>query len=196
MSQFYLIRHGDHDWLKKGIAGRIAGVHLNALGLAQAEALPQRLESVTFAKIITSPLERAIETGAPLARAKGLAPVIAPEINELDFGDWNGQLTEMLHADPRWADWVRHRSVRRMPGGELITEVQARVVGFLERLHLENPHGHYALFSHGDSIRSALCHWMGLPLDLMPRLQVDPASISILSLDERGPMVLGVNLTA
>lgn len=193
MSQFYLIRHGDHDWLKKGIAGRIGGVRLNAFGQAQSRELAQRLADVRFEKIFTSPLERAIETAEPLARAKSIQPIVVPEITELDFGEWNGCLTETLNADPRWAQWNRHRSVLRMPGGELMSEVQARVVGFIERAHLESPHGIFALFSHGDSIRSALCYWLGVPLDLLPRFQIDTASVSILSLDERGPMVLAVN---
>jgi broad specificity phosphatase PhoE len=61
VSDFYLIRHGEHDWLKKGIAGRIPGVSLNARGKAQAKELLHRLEHVNFDVIYSSPLERAME---------------------------------------------------------------------------------------------------------------------------------------
>jgi broad specificity phosphatase PhoE len=72
-------------------------------------------------------------------------------------------------------------------------EVQARVVEFLTRLHKENPNGTFALFSHGDSIRAALCYWLGMPMDLLPRLHVDTASVSILKLDQGGPQIVVVN---
>jgi broad specificity phosphatase PhoE len=192
VSLFYWIRHGEHDWLKKGIAGRIAGVQLNANGRGQAEHLAGRLKGVKFDAIYSSPMERAIETAAPLTKA----PIIATEINELDFGEWNGATFEKLNADPRWAAWNRHRSVVRIPGGELMTEVQARVVGFMTKLHGQNSNGMYALFSHGDAIRAALCYWMGVPLDLLPRLEVDTASISILRLGEDGPKVVALNSVA
>jgi probable phosphoglycerate mutase len=182
--------------LKKGIAGRIAGVHLNARGKQQAEELARRLATVKFDTIFSSPLERAMETAEPTARAKGMEIVVAPEIIELDFGEWNGVTFDKLHRDPRWTAWNRDRSVFRMPGGELMTEVQSRVVSFLERLHTENAAGRFALFSHGDSIRAAICYFLGVPLDLLPRVEVDPSSISILELGERGPRVHAVNRMA
>jgi broad specificity phosphatase PhoE len=193
VSEFYLIRHGDHDWLKKGIAGRIPGVHLNARGKKQAEELAGRLVRVKFDTIFASPLERAMESAEPIARAKGMEIKIAPEILELDFGEWSGATFEKLKGDPRWAEWNRHRSVTRMAGGELMSEVQDRVVAFLARLHAENREGVFALFSHGDVIRAAVCYFLGMPLDLLPRLDVEPASVSIVQLGPGGPRVVAVN---
>jgi probable phosphoglycerate mutase len=193
VSEFYLVRHGDHDWLKKGIAGRIPGVHLNARGKKQAEELSQRLARVKFDGIYSSPLERAMESAEPIARAKGMEIKVAPEILELDFGEWSGATLETIKNDPRWAEWNRHRSVTRMPGGELMNEVQNRVVAFLARLHAENREGIFALFSHGDVIRSAVCYFLGMPLDLLPRLDVEPASVSIVQLGPGGPRVVAVN---
>jgi probable phosphoglycerate mutase len=193
VSEFYLIRHGDHDWLKKGIAGRIPGVHLNARGKKQAEELANRLERVKFDAIYSSPLERAMESAEPTARAKGMEIKVAPEILELDFGEWSGAPFEKLKNDPRWAEWNRHRSVTRMLGGELMSEVQNRAVAFLARLHAENREGVFALFSHGDVIRAAVCYFLGMPLDLLPRLDVEPASVSIVQLEPGGPRVVCVN---
>ncbi|HUS33933.1 MAG TPA: histidine phosphatase family protein [Verrucomicrobiae bacterium] len=196
MSLFYLIRHGEHDWLKKGIAGRIAGVRLNANGKQQAENLATRLAAVNFDAIISSPMERAVETAKPLARAKAMELEIAPEITELDFGEWNGATFDKLNADPRWATWNQYRSITRMPGGELMSEVQGRVVRFLESLHARNANGPFALFSHGDSIRAAICYWTATPLDLLPRFEIDPASISILRIGPEGPRVVALNMMA
>jgi broad specificity phosphatase PhoE len=193
MSLFYLIRHGEHDWLKRGIAGRMGGVPLNAAGRAQAAALTQRLKSTVFDSVFASPMERAVETAQPLAAALGLEMKIAPEITELNFGEWNGRTFEELKADPRWARWNRERTTFRMPGGELMSEVQDRVVRFVTGLHDVNHEGTYALFSHGDAIRAALCYWLGMPMELLPRIDVDTASTSILSLDAGGPRVVCVN---
>jgi broad specificity phosphatase PhoE len=194
MSLFHLVRHGEHDWLKRGIAGRLDRVFLNEEGRKQAEELARRLASVKFDAIFSSPMERAVETAEPLARAQGKELLIAPELTELDFGEWNGKTFQELNADGRWARWNRDRTTIRMPGGELMSEVQNRVVTFLMGLHARNFNGIYAVISHGDSIRSALCYWMGMPMDLLPRLHVDTGSVSILALDERGPQVVGVNL--
>jgi broad specificity phosphatase PhoE len=196
VSDFYLIRHGDHDWLKKGIAGRTPGIHLNAPGQQQAQDIATRFAPVNFDVIFSSPLERTMETAEPLARAKGMKIIVAPEVLELDFGAWNGATFDQLRADPRWAAWNQHRSVVRMPGGELMSEVQARVVGFLERLHRENGKGTFAIFSHGDAIRSAICYWLGMPLDLLPRVELEPASITILRLQADGPRVIALNRMA
>jgi probable phosphoglycerate mutase len=193
VSDFYLIRHGEHDWLKKGIAGRITGVHLNDRGREQAQELVKRLASTQFDAVYSSPLERAVQTAEPFATSRGTQIMLTPEIIELDFGEWNGALFEKLRGDPRWTAWNQHRSVVRMPGGELMTEVQNRAVAFLERLHRENSGGTFALFGHGDVIRATICHWLGTPLDLLPRLDIEPASVSILRLDESGPHVMTLN---
>jgi broad specificity phosphatase PhoE len=193
MSLFYLIRHGEHDWLARGIAGRIPGVHLNDAGRKQAAALADRLKETRFDTIFSSPLERARETAEPIAHAQNKTIVIANEILELDFGEWNGKTTAELNADPRWAKWNRDRATMRMPGGELMAEVQSRVVTFLVDLHAKNPGGTFAIVSHGDSIRAAICCFLGMPLDLLPRLQIDTASCSILKLDDGGAHVLAIN---
>jgi broad specificity phosphatase PhoE len=196
VSDFYLIRHGEHDWLKKGIAGRIPGVSLNALGKQQAQDLARRLAAVKFDVIFSSPLERAMETAEPVARSKGMEIVVTPEIIELDFGEWSGVTFEKLRADPRWAEWNQKRSIVRMPGGELMTEVQTRIVAFIDRVHREKKKGSFALFGHGDVIRAAICYWLGMPLDFIPRVEVEPGSVTILRIDDGGPHMVAVNRVA
>src|SRR5436305_11011237 len=91
MATFFLIRHGANDLLDRAIAGRLPGVHLNAHGRQQAERLAERLAQEPIRRIYSSPLERARETAQPLADRLGLEMRIAPELNEIDFGDWAGQ---------------------------------------------------------------------------------------------------------
>jgi probable phosphoglycerate mutase len=72
-------------------------------------------------------------------------------------------------------------------------EVQARAVAGLQRLHTEHHAGLIAIVSHGDVIRAALNYYLGTPLDLFRRLEVSPASASVLALQDWGPHVLLVN---
>jgi broad specificity phosphatase PhoE len=74
-----------------------------------------------------------------------------------------------------------------------MTDVMARMNAFLSRLHGEAPAANIALFSHGDAIRAALCYYLSAPIDHLPRIEIQPASVSILSLGPTGPMVKGVN---
>jgi probable phosphoglycerate mutase len=71
--------------------------------------------------------------------------------------------------------------------------IQARVVSEMIRLKDLFPGDHIALVSHGDPIRAALCHWLGIPLDFMVRLEVSPGSVSVVMLDQEQPLVHCIN---
>ena len=74
-------------------------------------------------------------------------------------------------------------------------DVQARIVREMECLRRGHPDQHVAIFSHGDVVRSAVAHFSGIPLDLLQRVEISPASISTVALGERGPTILTVNRT-
>jgi broad specificity phosphatase PhoE len=68
-----LVRHAAHDWLGRGIPGRLPGVGLNEEGRSQAQALARHLADAEIDAIYSSPQQRALETVAPLGRGLGLA---------------------------------------------------------------------------------------------------------------------------
>jgi probable phosphoglycerate mutase len=192
---FLLIRHGAHDLLGKRIAGRGPGVHLNEQGRAQVESLAERLEHLPIRAVYSSPLERARETALPLAARLGLPLQVSEEITELDFGDWNGQTFEELRGQPEWNLFNSYRSGTRIPNGELMLEAQARMVAWMGRARERHPDGCVALVGHGDPIKAAVAYSLGVPLDLFQRLEISPASVSVLLLSDWGPQVLCVNHT-
>lgn len=194
MTTFYLIRHGSNDMLPRGLAGRLPGIHLNEQGRTEAERVAERLKDKPIRHIFCSPLERARETAEPLARALNLPVQISEAILEVDFGEWQGADLVTLRADERWARWIKFRSGLPLPRGELMINIQARVVSEMVRLRDQFPGEHLALVSHGDPIRAALCHWLGMPLDYMVRFEVAPGSVSVVALDDEQPRVLGVNV--
>lgn len=190
-----LIRHGHTDWIGRAVAGRQPDVHLNALGQEQALRLCDRLRALPISAIYSSPLERTRETAAPLAAAFGLEVVPCEEAVELDFGRWTGSTMVTLENDPGWRAFNTWRSVTPAPEGELMPDVQARIVRALLRLRAVHPGEAVAVFSHGDVIRAAVAYFAGVPLDLFHRIEIRPASISSLRFYDDGVLILGVNDT-
>lgn len=194
MTTFLLVRHGAHDWLGRGVAGRMPGVVLNAQGQAQAGRLVERLRDRTMAAICSSPVERARQTAAPLAKARGMTVAIDEAFAEIDFGEWTGRTFAELEADnERWRTWCERKSVAAAPGGEAFTAVQRRVLDGLERLRRRHPADTVAVFSHGDVIKAAVASVLGLPLDHVERFEIAPASLSIVEAGEGWSRVKLVN---
>jgi probable phosphoglycerate mutase len=188
-----LIRHAANDYLGRAVAGRLPGVHLNAAGRAQAERLAERLAGHRIDRLYSSPLERAQETAQPLTRRLGLEVQTAPEVTEIDFGEWAGRTLAELADLPLWHRFNTYRSGSRAPGGERMLDVQVRLVTFLQRLHAEAAGQTVAVVSHSDPIKAALCYYLGISLDLAPRLEIEPASVTGLALADHGPRVLYIN---
>jgi broad specificity phosphatase PhoE len=193
VTTLHYVRHGCNDWLGKGIAGRATGVHLNEEGRRDAERAAAYLAKLPIRAVYASPLERAQETAEPIAAKHHLPIHTAPELQELDFGDWNGSSFEELDADPRWKPFNYFRIGNRAPNGELMLEVQARMVLFAERMCRNHPDQDVVLVSHGDPIKSVLCHFLGLSLDMFERLEVAPGSVNTLEIGEWGSKLLKLN---
>jgi probable phosphoglycerate mutase len=197
MTTFVLIRHASCDPVGRSIAGRRPGVHLNDLGKQQADGLADRLSRVAFAGIYSSPLERALETAAPLAVRQRLDVQVAAGFTEIDFGDWTGRTLADLDQLPDWRRFNSFRSGTRIPGGENMADVLARVLHEMDRLCERHPDSGdpVAVVSHGDVLRVLLAHALGVSPDHMQRLELSPASISILQLEYHGPRLLLLNST-
>jgi probable phosphoglycerate mutase len=140
-----------------------------------------------------------------LERARGTADIIAEEtgcpvddvkaLQEIDCGEWTGKPFDELHSDPRWKDWNDARSAARPPGGEMMIEVQARVVSLLEALRRLYEDARLVLVSHSDVIKAAILFHIGLSLDLFSRVEITPGSISTLVIGDWGGKLVSLNET-
>lgn len=195
MTTFLLIRHAAHGAQGVRLVGRMPDAGLSVLGREQADRLARRLERSPIEAVCSSPMERAMATARAIADRRGITPRIEHALDEIDFGTWTGQSFAELASDPVWQAWNGFRSASRPPGGEAMIEVQARAVELIERLRHEHGDGTVALVSHADVIRAVLVHFLGMPLDLILRLEVEPGSVSILSVADWGARLLGLNDT-
>jgi probable phosphoglycerate mutase len=195
VTTFLLVRHAMCDPVGRSLAGRAEGVHLNEVGRAQADRLATRLAGVALDAVYSSPRERALETAEPLARSLGLRPCAVEALDELDFGRWTSRTFRELDGDADWERFNHLRSVARIPGGEQMLEVQARVVAVMETMRRAHPEGRCAIVSHGDVIRGTVAHFAGIPLDLMKRLEIAPASVSVLRVTDVEVEIHGVNFS-
>ena len=187
MTTLFLIRHGQNDFVgKHKLAGWLPGVHLNDVGRAQAQAVADALRPITLQAVYASPLERTMETAAPIAEAQGLAVQSRPGLGELEVGQWEGRSLKSLQRLKMWQRVQLAPSLARFPGGESFAEAQARITAELDSLmHMHSSKkAVIACISHSDMIKLAIAHYLGLPLDLFQRLVVEPGSISVLAIHD------------
>jgi broad specificity phosphatase PhoE len=123
-------------------------------------------------------------------------PVLRSQaLGEVQVGEWAGSSFQELDGQAEWRRFNAMRSVTRPPGGELMLETQARIVTELECLRRRHPEQLLAVVSHADVIKAAIAHFAGAPLDLFHRIEIAPASVSVLGLDENAIRIQRVNDT-
>ncbi|MGC1511753.1 MAG: MSMEG_4193 family putative phosphomutase [Acidimicrobiales bacterium] len=189
-----LVRHGVTPTTGTTLPGRAPGLHLGDEGLAQAQAVADRLADLErIAAVYASPLERTRETAKPIGKAVATRVVIERGLIECDFGDWTGEPLKKLMKLPDWTRVQRHPSGFRFPGGESFTEMQTRITAALAKLAERHRGGVVIAVSHADPIKAAVAHALGTHLDLFQRIVISPCSVTAISLAGHGPTVLTVN---
>lgn len=189
----YLLRHAAHDDVGRYLAGRSAGVHLGPDGQAQAQRLGERMKREQFERLFASPRERAQQTAAAVAAARGgMAVETVEALDEVDFGSWSGCTFDELNKLADWQHWNVLRSMAETPAGETMLDVLSRAVGFVRKI-VSSGDSRIALVSHADVIRAIVGHALGLPIDSWQRFDIAPASITILVTGDWGSKLVTLN---
>jgi broad specificity phosphatase PhoE len=197
-TRIILIRHGETARNAGRLALGRADVPLNDLGLAQADALARRLGSDAFGRIdaiYSSPLQRAVQTAAPLARALGLDVQIEPGLIEMNVGEVEGlPYNEVREQYPEFTRaWFSEELADAvMPGGESLRQVQERAQYALDRIVAAHEGSTVAAVAHNFVILTLLCKTLDLPLAQFRRLRQDLAGFSIIEAGDR-PVVASMN---
>ena len=200
MTLVLLVRHGLTAPTGTVLSGWTPGIPLDDRGRAQAAALAARLGPVPLDAIITSPLERCRQTAETIAAAGEGRPAVQEDdrVGECHYGDWTGRPLKRLAKEPLWRVVQAHPGAARFPGedGESIMDMQHRAVTAImdwnERLGAEAV---YMICSHGDVIKSIIADSLGMHLDMLQRIQVDPCSLTAIRYTPLRPFVLRMNDT-
>ena len=171
------------------------GIDLTDLGREQAATTAARLAQVNIATIYSSPIERTMQTATAIAAHHNLAVQECEGVIEAEYGDWTDcELKDLAKAD-EWKVVQAAPSRARFPGGESITEMQARMVAALNELVATHRNETIVVVSHADPIKSAIAHFTGVHLDLFQRIHVAPASVTVFEFHAYGVMMLKCNDT-
>ena len=170
----YMARHGNTAWTLSGQHTGLTDLPLTADGERNAARLGERLKGMTFAKVFTSPLQRASRTCE--LSGFGARAETDRDLVEWDYGHYEGLTSaEILRQNP---DWQLFRD--GAPGGESPEQVGARADRVVERVR--RVAGDVLLFSSGHFIRVLTARWLALDPGTGGRyFLLNPASLSALS---------------
>ena len=181
----WLVRHGETEWSLSGQHTSRTDLPLTAEGELQAVAIGKLLAARRFDAVLSSPLQRAVNT-AKLA-GFGDRVQMTDALREVDYGEYEGLTTnEIWKRAPGW-ELFRDGS----PDGESPEEVERRVDDLLA--HVEALGSSVLLFGHGHCMRAIGARFLRMPVTFGTHLRFDPSSVSILSHERDGPAIMTWN---
>jgi broad specificity phosphatase PhoE len=180
LADVYLVRHGETEWTLSGRHTGLTNLPLTPGGEEQARRLRSRLTAIPFARIFTSPLQRAVRT-CELCEY-GSASEVDPDLTEWNYGDYEGKKRpEILTNRP---DWIIFRD--GCPNGESPEDVGHRADRVIARLRqLE---GTTLVFSSGHFLRVLIARWLGLAPSSGSYFKLGTATLSVLGYDHNNPL--------
>ena len=185
--ELWLFRHGETEWSLSGAHTGRTDLPLTDAGRQRAAAIGRYLAGRQFALVLTSPMERAMET----CRLAGYGDVaqIDPNLQEWDYGDYEGRKTADIRKErPGWFLWRDG-----VPNGETIEQVVERAEAAIDRAMKAG--GDVALFAHGHILRILTACWLDLRPDDGRLFALSTASVSVLGYEHETRVISRWNLT-
>ncbi len=200
--ELLLLRHGETEWSLSGQHTGRTDIPLLPRGRAQAEALRPLLSSLSFAQVLSSPLQRARDT----AELAGLTHIqLDDDLREWDYGEDEGLKTaQILAKRPGWKFWDQG-----CPGGETPADVGKRCDRVLDRIRSSTgsagsagvpaggtagPATLVAIVAHGHLLRVLIARWLGMAPGAGRYWVLTPASLSRLGYEHAQPVIISLNL--
>lgn len=179
----YVVRHGETAWSLSGQHTGLTDLPLTERGERNARRLGERLSGLTFARVLTSPLQRAART-CELA-GFGSSAEIDRDLLEWNYGKYEGRTSDDIHAER--PDWQLFRD--GCPGGETPSLIGARADRVVSRVRAVQ--GNVLLFSSGHILRVLASRWLGLEPGAGRYFLLSTASLSELGYEhERSRLVI------
>ena len=177
--EIVLVRHGETEWSRDGRHTGRTDLPLTENGRRQAELLRGALAEWGFAQVLSSPLQRALET----CRLAGLrdSAQTTDDLREWDYGEYEGITTAQIRESrPDWYLWRDG-----CPGGEQAADVGRRV----DRVIASLGEGDVALFAHGHVLRVLAARWIGLEPEAGALLALGTGTLSVLGYERETRVV-------
>jgi len=168
----YLARHGETAWSLSGQHTGLSDIPLTQRGEDNARQLGERLRRLSFARVFTSPLQRATRT----CELAGFGQIATTEedLVEWNYGKYEGKTTVEIHEQN--PDWELFRD--GCPAGESLADIGARADRVIASLR--SSHGNQLIFSSSHFLRVLAARWLGLEPSAGQYFILDTASLSIL----------------
>ena len=183
--ELVLVRHGETEWSRTGKHTGRTDVPLTDLGRRQADQLAEMLATRSFARVLCSPLARAVET----CKRAGLLDhaELTDDALEWDYGAYEGQRTvDIREQIPSWSVWT-HPII----DGESVAEVGARADRMIDGVDASKRET--AVFAHGHVLRVLAARWCGLASDAGRFFALNTATISVLGHERENKVIRGWN---
>ena len=194
MTTFLLLRHAHSVANKAGIlAGQLEGIGLSKDGIAQVNKLTSSFENLKIDRIISSPMQRCLETVEGIARSKRKRISIDKRLIEMNYGSWSGKKLSKLSRMKEWKVIQTKPSAFRFPQGESFKELEERIESLLKDLSRKYPKETILIITHGDIVKIAASLTVGSGLDNFQKFAVDPCSLTTLSWGSKARMLLTFN---
>lgn len=182
--RLYLVRHGEAE----GSEGRAVGhldLPLSDLGARNMEALAASWRGPLPSRLFASDLRRATGSARILAKRFGIEPVLDARLREVSFGDWEGRSWDEVYETDRqrYDAWSERWWDLAPPEGESFADLAARVLTWFQDL---GDGEDVIVVAHGGSIRALLVDLLAVPRERAFDLQLSPARVSAVEIDDRG----------
>ncbi|HET6612270.1 MAG TPA: histidine phosphatase family protein [Kofleriaceae bacterium] len=195
----YLVRHGVTAWhADKRVIGH-RDVPLSEAGVAQGHEIAATLAHARITEVISSPLQRAIQTAEIIGKALHIDVARDPRLVDIPAGSLTGLPYSDVAASEAYRRFFADPHAAPMAGGESLSNIRDRAVAALDQCLEDSPAGDgICVVSHAGIIRVLLAHYLGAGPQSYRRLRVAPGSISVLEFSGRGEVcrVLAINFVS
>lgn len=179
-----MLRHAQSEANRAGfLAGRLEDIPLSKNGINEREKLTRRLEGSKFDLIVSSPIERCIETINPYLDISKQGLILESGFIEVDYGVFTGRKFSNLRKDSNWRETLSAGKKAKFKDGESISQVSRRTIETLNS-YGKAKRKNILISTHADVVKIAIFHALGVAISDLDRIQIDNTSITIIDIED------------
>lgn len=162
--KLYLVRHGRTEWNEQGLLQGAKNSPLTPQGVAGAKRTGFALQAIPFCAVYTSQLQRTIDTAHYIMSGRNMPCYPLAELNEQDFGNWEGKAVEQLRQNEEYHALQHNPSAyKALNGGETYSQLAHRIEQGLNKITQAHQQGNILIVSHGHTLRLLLALLQNIP---------------------------------